>query len=87
MTAALHVYRGETDSIVGESLEDAQRAYAEFIGSPVDSDEVLEQGFEELPDDRALTLIIDDEGDTRVTKSCAEWARENGRGFLASTEW
>ena len=42
--------------------------------------------FELVPDEKPLT-IEDAEDGTKETKTAGEWADDNGRSFLCSTEW
>lgn len=81
MESKLHVFRNDCDWYVAISPEDAAQACQEVTG--LDPDEI--DAFRPLDDDSDL-LIRDDDGNKTV-KTCAEWARENGRGFLCSTEW
>jgi hypothetical protein len=43
-----------------------------------------ELGYEQLCDDKELTVRLDDGENTKVTKSCKEWAEE-GPCFVCST--
>lgn len=83
--ASLHVFRNECDWYVAASPTDAAQAYRDFVGDDPDPDDP----FELLDDDRPLTITSDPDArkPEKVTKTCAEWARSNGRGFLCSTEY
>lgn len=76
----LHVFSDDAEWYVAADRVDAASAWRKFTGSTV----LYAPDFEQLPDDKPLTITIEDEG--KATKTCGEWARENGRGFLASTE-
>ena len=82
----LGVYRNNViDWVIAESPEDAARAWEEHMG--VSWDDATDDGPPEwvrLPDDQVLR--INEEG-TVVEKTCAEWVRDQGRGFLGSTEY
>ena len=71
------------DTVVAASPEDAWIVWAEHLGEHPDGYQDSYK-WEALAPEAPLT-IRDDDG--RVTKTCAEWTRENGRGFLCSTEW
>jgi hypothetical protein len=87
--ADLHVYKIDPDRFVAESPEDAAAQAAEYYRAmgvePYDSEPDLQ------PEDKQLTINFEDDfedGSTRrQTRSCAEWAKRNGRGLLCSTEW
>lgn len=83
--ARLRVFRNECDWYVASSAEDAAKAYSEFVGEAPDP----EDPFEPLDDDHPLTITVDPDArkPEKVTKTCAEWAGSNGRGFLCSTEY
>ena len=78
--ADLHVYKNDCDWYVAESVDDADLAHTEATGFPP------LVPFRLLEDDSPLTITCEDDIPAKQTKSCAEWARENGRGFLCSTE-
>lgn len=82
----LGVYRNDViDWVIAESPEDATRVWEECMGDTWENctgDDPPE--WVRLPDDHALR--IDNDG-TIVEKTCAEWVREQGRGFLGSTEY
>ena len=81
----LHVFKHDQDGvknwIVAASVEDAT---ALLVSHGWDDEAVDPDVWERLPDEQELSIAIEDEG--KIAKPCAEWARENGRGFLASTE-
>jgi hypothetical protein len=83
----LHVFKcdagGIIDWVVAASADDATAVMAEQSGG--DWDEAIKPAWLQLPDDEEMRITVEDEG--KVAKTCAEWARENGRGFLASTEY
>jgi hypothetical protein len=84
--ANLHVYWMDPDWFVAESPEDAIAQASEYLGvEPYDSEPELQ------PDDKQLTITFEDDFEDgsprRQTRSCAEWAKINDRGFLSTTEW
>jgi hypothetical protein len=85
LIADLHVYKIDPDRFVADSPEDAAAQAAEYYRTmgvgPYGSEPKLQ------PDDMQLTIYVEDAFPCRQTRSCAEWARENGRGFLSTTEW
>lgn len=83
---ALHVYRNDvTEWFVAESLGDAVEVAREYLGEVCEMDPAeMDLDFSQEPDNKPLTM--DDDG-TRVVKSAAEWAAENGKGFLMTTEY
>lgn len=78
----LHVYKNDCDWYVAASPEDAANACHEHTEVPLD--EIAT--FVPLADDSPLTVTDEDDEPPKLTKTCAEWARSNGRGFLCSTE-
>ena len=88
----LHVYKSECDWVVAESLEDAYAVNIEHCGITREDMAANDDGFGQLADDSKLTIAEnenDDGGRTgeKVSKTCAEWAAEFGRGHLCSTEY
>lgn len=83
MSKELHVYRNKViDWVIAESPSDADAVLIEHGGGPPDEPSEWEQ----LPDDRVI-WIRDEDLVGRQEKTCAEWAAERGRCFLASTEF
>lgn len=89
----LHVFTDRTDFYVGASIEDVRAAWYELTGE--DLEWFASEEWEQLPDGHSMTIWCEDgfptepesDGAERVTKTHAEWAASNGRGFLASTEY
>jgi len=81
----LHVYRNHvTDWFVARSPEDAVKMAREYYAECLTEAQKDWLDFEQEPDDKAITCHTDD---GEVTRTCAEWAAENGPGFLFSTEF
>jgi hypothetical protein len=67
-------------------VDDVRQAYDEYTEIPPEEQDEMGLKWTQLPDDKVMK-IHDDPDDEPITKTCAQWARENGRGFLCSTEW
>lgn len=81
----LHVFTNGFDWIVAESAADAARLAEDHHGGTGDGDP---DEWEQLSDKKLLPIYdTDDRAGPRTTKTCAEWARDNGRGFLCTTEF
>jgi hypothetical protein len=81
-STALHVFSDGTDTVVAASLEDALAVWTEHAGEREDDMDP----FELVPDEKPLTITDADDG-TMETKTAGQWADDNGRGFMCSTEW
>lgn len=85
---ALHVYANSvTEWFVAESVDtaiDAARTHLRDVCG-VTADE-MDLDFTQEPDTKILR-IWDDAHETQSVKTCVEWAKENGPGFLCSTEF
>ena len=89
MPATMHVFKNEiTEWVIAESPEDAVAVFLEHVGGTREDHEDYDFDFVQCPDGEPLTIRTDDgpAGTERRTQTCAEWAAEEGRGFLASTE-
>jgi hypothetical protein len=81
----LHVYCNDvTDWVISESAEEAEEMAIKELGYEPDDDEYL--NFTQEPDDKVLS-IWDEDGDIKDAKTCAEWCKSYGKGFLCSTEY
>lgn len=82
----LHVFKcdvgGVIDWVVAASADDAAAVMTEHSGESWGEDK---PAWLQLPDTEEIRITIEGEG--KVTRACAEWARETGRGLLASTEF
>ncbi len=88
----LHVFQSECDWVVAKSVDDAYKVMMETTGmSREELDEYVGDYFEQLPDEHELPIIDDVETPqdewVRTVKTCAEWVKSEGRGFLCSTEY
>jgi len=83
----LRVFCNDYDWVVAVDAKDALVAYCEYTGeNPTDYGDDIE--WEQCDDDSPLKISEDAPGtEPSKTKTCAEWAREHGRGFLCSTEY
>jgi hypothetical protein len=98
---ALRVFQcdGQTDWVVAYDAEDAALVWLQHNGyeTPASFAEANEKYGWELPSFEeytkpGLTIMCDADGDpsdegANVTRTPAEWAEREGRGFLCSTEF
>lgn len=88
---SLHVFTDDqnVDSVVAESVQDAWAVWTEHTG--ITAIDVPEMEWNQVPDDKPITLNFEDEerdGDNgKITRTASEWAQRKGRGFLGSTEF
>ncbi len=81
----LRLWSNGTDTVVASSPDDATAAYVELTGaSPLDDDGVCE--WVVVDESKVIPINMDDGAGDKVTRTAAEWAVWNGRGFLCSTE-
>lgn len=85
----MKVFTNGTDTFVANDLADVANVYFEHTGVTLEQEMLTLDDFRELPGDEMKTICnLNDGGvDDKATKTCAEWAAENGRGLLCSTEW
>lgn len=98
----MHVFKNQVvEWVVAYDLNDAVRVMREYLSQqfPLRCDEVEGQDWSWAcfnfvqESDRKILTVVDERLATksgrprRLRRSCARWARENGRGFLCSTEW
>jgi hypothetical protein len=88
----LHVFEGDEEWFVAYDAEDAWVVWAEFCGEKredYDNDEGLYWTL--CPDDAPRKILTEEPEDgyepTGETKTNAEWATLNGRGYLCSRDW
>lgn len=87
----LHVFFDlESTWVVARDETDAMAVWCELTGE----DAVDYPDIEWVPcgDDSTLTIQVDEAGEISdgpysLTKTCAEWAAHNGRGFLAAEDY
>jgi hypothetical protein len=90
----LHVWHdNDCVWVVAESARDAAIAYAQWCGyddpeATIDTpgSDIMTEHWRMMPDDSPMRIIVGDDGDPKETRTCAEWAKYNGRGFLCTTE-
>ncbi len=89
MPADLHIFTNDCEFICATDAADAAKAYAEFCGSPCDT-EALDQ----IADDKPIGFWCDADGNVaEYTKGelvkllAREWAARHGRGYMGSTEY
>ena len=85
----MKVFTNDTDTVVAVDLADAQRVVEAHYGATFEQEGWSIDEWREVPADEPITICnLHDRGsDDRATKTAAEWAAEDGRGFLCSTEW
>jgi hypothetical protein len=83
----LHCFTDDVDTYVATSTGDAMALQREQHGMREGDQDP--EAWEQIEDSEPLTIIPDpyDAIEVKVTKTCAEWIAERGRGFLCSTEW
>lgn len=88
---SLHVFFVESaDLVVAHDAEEAVRLWRETDGEEFTLANYPTPEVEQWADDRPFTIFYDDAPSREAEKqkqTCGEWARENGPGFLASTEY
>lgn len=87
--ACLRVFTNDTDTVVAVDLADAQRVVEAHYASTFEQEGWSLDEWREVPADKPITIrnLHDCGWDDKATKTASEWAAENGRGFLCSTEW
>lgn len=85
----MNVFTNHTDTVVATALDDVPAVLANHYGSTMDEEGWSLDEWRQVPDDKPITIRnIDDGGsNAKETRTAAEWATLNGRGFLCSTEW
>lgn len=78
----LYRFTNDYDTVVAKDLDDAKAISRELFGE-MDTDQ---EEFRLIQDDAKFTIVVDESG-KKETKTAAEWAKENGRGLLCSTEY
>jgi hypothetical protein len=88
----LHVFASDYEWVVASSAKDAASFMLGECGPSGDPDGYDTPDYWSRVADSHPLSILDTEDTrgpktTKTTKTCGEWARSNGRGFLCSTEW
>lgn len=84
----LHVFTGSdgTDTVVAFSADDAWSVWEEHTGEK--RGDYTDVEWIRRQDDHELSIMPEPEASKdKTTKTCRQWADDNGRGFLCSTEW
>lgn len=82
----MKIWTDDTDVVIAEDLADARAVIVELYGSA----EFFEvDGWREVSGDHPITITMEDApaGEETRTQTAREWAEENGRGLLCSTEF
>ena len=85
----LHVFQSQCDWWVATDEAEAAKMLEEHYGDTV---EEMDEEFRLLPDDEVIKIVCDEDGrisdsGESVPRTAAEWAKREGRGLLASTEY
>lgn len=85
----MKLWTDDHDTVVAADLADAQKVWEEHNGSTFEQEMMTLDDWEQVPDDKLVTICnIHDRGvDDKETRTAAEWAKLNGRGFLCSVDW
>ena len=88
----LHLYKNDVvEWFAAESVEDAKKvALAYLIETCGIGEEECDLNFEQVPDGKVLKCHIEDNEPSEpdfIEKTALEWATDNGRGLVMSTEW
>lgn len=80
-STGLHIFTDDAEYVIATDAADAKAAYRESGGEhPAEID------FEQMPDERQFTLYVGDgPAEGTITKTCAEWAAERGRGYFCAS--
>lgn len=91
----LHVYRSQCDWWVAQTIDDAwaqmEKHYGETRAEIQTYDELTlladDETIRVLCEKDAAGVMRPSDGGEYVTKTAAEWAKQEGRGMLCSTEF
>lgn len=85
----LKVFTNHVDTVVAKDLDDVAAVLANHYGSTMEEEGWSLDDWGEVADEKVITIRnFNDRGwDDKGTRTAAEWARTEGRGFLCSTEW
>jgi len=83
------VFTNDVDTVVAEDLADVQLVVEAKYGSTFEQEGWSIDDWGEVPCDQPITIRnMHDRGwDDKETRTAAEWAAKEDRGFLCSTEW
>lgn len=90
----LHVFHDDCEWWVAESLEECWELFLKDKGVSRDYYEAYE--FEQLPEDKIISILCErdaegvwrpSDGGEYVEKTAAEWAKQQGKGMLCTTEY
>jgi hypothetical protein len=94
LSKELHVFEGEDDWIVAYSPEDAWVVWETHTLSSRSDLGVADEDtgyWIQLPDDKLMTIRTDedakDENEGFLEKTCADWAKFNGRGYFCGVDY
>ena len=101
MKSPFAVFTDGTDTYIALDRSDLEIVYFEQTGSTMAQEMITANDFDELPDDKEITITVEEavdiekygwthygnDGQRKCTKLAHEWATLSGRGLLCSTEF
>lgn len=87
--AQLCVFTNRTDTVIAADLADVQRVVEQHYGATFEQEGWSLDEWSAVTRTKLITVrnAHGEAWDDMETKTAAEWAVSNGRGFLCSTEW
>jgi hypothetical protein len=82
----LHLWKFGPDTVVAADEADVRAVMRGIVGEASLNSDYVDDEPDLIDEDHLITIFYEDDGE-RVTKSAREWADENGRGFLCSTDY
>ena len=85
----MKVFTNDTDTVVAADLADVERVVEDHYGYTFEQEGMSLDDWSEVPPDEPITIcnFHNCGPDDKETRTAAEWAATEGRGFLCSTEW
>lgn len=83
----LHLWQFGPDKVVATDEADVRAVMRGIVGEASLNSDYDDDEPDLIDDDRLITIFNAYDDGEKVTKSAREWADENGRGFLCSTEY
>ena len=85
----MKVFTNGTDTVVAENLIDVAEVLTNHYGSTMEQEGWTLDEWGQVDDNTPIvSRNVNGNGyDDKATRTAAEWAAQNGRGFLCSTEW
>lgn len=87
----LYVFRGDDEWVIASSWEDAWAVWRESTGESIedycDTTEEVFNFWKKCDDDQIMKIDVEGDFKTFESKTCAEWAKEIGRGILCALDY